>query len=148
MKYEKNPKNLKAKLLQKLESSVASVKPVSMDVMIIDAMFFQHLLVDLPSTFGSIARYILGRICSTISRQLHFVFDKVIHPSIKDCERETKSFDGSDTYSITKLSQKSLATSQLLIAMTILKALSYSTLICSFICLKRIVRDSRQRIDV
>ena len=40
MKYEKNPKNLKAKLLQKLESSVASVKPVSMDVMIIDAMFF------------------------------------------------------------------------------------------------------------
>ena len=40
MKYEKNPKNLKAKLLQELESSVASVKPVSMDVMIIDAMFF------------------------------------------------------------------------------------------------------------
>ena len=33
----------------------------------------------------SITRYIVGSICSTTSREIHFVFDKIIHPSIKDC---------------------------------------------------------------
>ena len=94
-------KTPKAKLLQQLESRVVSLKPASIDVMIIDAMFFLHLLVDPPSTFGSIARYILGCICSTTSREIHFVFDKIIHPSIKDCERDTRSLDRSDSYNIT-----------------------------------------------
>ena len=48
----------------------------SIDAMIIDAMFFLHLLVGPPSTFASIARYILGRICSATSREVNFVFDK------------------------------------------------------------------------
>ena len=56
--------------------------------MIIDAMFFLDLLVDPPSPFGLIARYILGRIWSTTSRDIRFDFDKTIHPSIKDCEKE------------------------------------------------------------
>ena len=90
-------KILKAKLLKELESRVASVKPASIDVMIIDAMFFFNLLVDSPSTFGSIARYILGCICSTTSREIHFVFDKIIHPSIKDCERDARSLDRSNS---------------------------------------------------
>ena len=91
----------KAKLLKELESRVASVKPASIDVMIIDAMFFLNLLVDPPSTFGSIARHILGCICSTTSREIHFVFDKIIHPSIKDCKRDTRSLDRSGSYNIT-----------------------------------------------
>ena len=74
--------------------------------MIIDAMFFLHLLVDPPSTFGSIGRYILGCICSTTSREIHFVFDKIIHPSIKDCERDARSLDRSDSYNITGSSQR------------------------------------------
>ena len=53
-------KTPKVKLLQELESRVASLKPASIDVMVVDAMFFLHLLVEPPSTFGSIARYILG----------------------------------------------------------------------------------------
>ena len=52
-------KTPKAKLLQELESRVVSLKPASIDVMI-DAMFFLHLLVDPSSKFGSIAPYILG----------------------------------------------------------------------------------------
>ena len=88
MKYEK--KTPKARLLHELKSSVASVKPASIDVMIIDAMFFLHLLVDPPSTFVSI----------TTSRQIHFVFDKIIHPSIKDSEGDVKSFDRLDSYNI------------------------------------------------
>ena len=58
MKYEPSPPPPKAKLLQELDSSVASVKSASIHVKIIDAMFFLHLLVDPPSKFGSVARYI------------------------------------------------------------------------------------------
>ena len=61
----------KAKLLQELKSCVASIKPASIDIMI-----FLHLLVDPPSTFGSIARYILGHICSLTLREVHFALDK------------------------------------------------------------------------
>ena len=50
-------KTSKEKLLQKLESRVASVKPASLDVMIIDAMFFLDLLVDPPSPFGNSSVY-------------------------------------------------------------------------------------------
>ena len=41
-------KNTQSKLLQALELRVAFVKPASRDAMIIDTMFFLHLLVDLP----------------------------------------------------------------------------------------------------
>ena len=94
------------KQLKELESRVASVKPASIDVLIIDAMFFLHLLVDPPSRFGSTARHILGCICSTTSREIHFVFHKTIHPSIKDFEKDAWSLDRSDSYSITSSSQK------------------------------------------
>ena len=96
----------KAKLLKELESRVASVKRASIDLMIIDAMFFLNLLVDPPSTFGSIARYMLGCICSTTSREIHFVLDKIIHPSIKDCERDARSLDRSNSCNIIGSSQK------------------------------------------
>ena len=99
-------KTPKAKLLQELESRVVSLKPASIDVMIIDAIFFLHLLVDPPSTFGSIAQYIPGCICSTTSREIHFVSDKIIHPSIKDCERDARSLDRSVSYNITGSSQR------------------------------------------
>ena len=45
----------KAKLLQELESRIASTKSASIDAMTKDAMFFMHLLVDPPSKFGSVA---------------------------------------------------------------------------------------------
>ena len=68
--------------------------------MIIDKIFLLHLLVDPPSTFV-IAWYMVGHICSTTSHEIHFVFDKIIHPSIKDCERDVQSFDRSASCSIT-----------------------------------------------
>ena len=70
-------------------------------------MFFWHLLVHPPSsTLGLIAPYILDRICSTMGHEIQFGFDKVIDPSIKDCERNARSFDRSYFYDITGLSQK------------------------------------------
>ena len=53
-----------------------------------------------------ITRYVLGRICSTTSCDIHFVFDKIIHPWIRDCERDARSSDGLDSYNITGSSQK------------------------------------------
>ena len=90
-----------SKLLQELESRVVSHKPVSIDLMILDAMFWLNLLVDPPSTFGSMARYILGCICSSTWREIHVVFDKIVHPSIKDYEKDARSLDRSDSYNIT-----------------------------------------------
>ena len=74
MEYEK--KTLKEKLLLELVSCVVSSKPSSIDVVIIDAMYFLNLLVDPPPTFGLIAHYILRCICPTTSRDIHFVFNK------------------------------------------------------------------------
>ena len=74
--------------------------------MIIDAMCFLHLLVNPPSSFGSIAQYVLGRIFSTTSCEIHFVFDKIIHSSVKNSKRDARSLGRSDSYSITGSLQK------------------------------------------
>ena len=84
-------KTQKTKLLQELEKRVKSTSPSHIDVTIIDAMFFLHLLFDLPQTFGQIATVILKRVCNVKSRVIHLVFDEVISPSIKDCERDSRS---------------------------------------------------------
>ena len=49
--------------------------------------FFLRLHVNLPNTFEAVARYILGRIFNCEGDTIHFVCDKWIEPSIKDCER-------------------------------------------------------------
>ena len=52
-------KTQKGKLMEELESRIFSEKPNHGDVIIIDAMFFLHLWKDLPTTFGTIARFLL-----------------------------------------------------------------------------------------
>ena len=54
-KYEKK---IQSKAFTGTWVTCCSVKPAIIDVMITDAMFFLHLLVDPPSTLGSIAQYI------------------------------------------------------------------------------------------
>ena len=53
-------------------------------------MFFLRLHVNLPNTFEAIARYILGRIVNCEGDTNHFVCDKWIEPSKKDCETEDR----------------------------------------------------------
>ena len=136
----------RAKLLQELELGIASIKPASIDVMIIDKIFLLHLLVDPPSTFV-IAWYMVGHICSTTSHEIHFVFDKIIHPSIKDCERDAQSFDRSASCSITWSSQKRPSSwLAALCNMSIFKALWYSntsalTIITHYYCLWTIIMN-------
>ena len=48
------------------------------------------LHVNLPNMLIAIARYVLGRIVNCKGDTYHFVCDKWIEPSIKDCEREDR----------------------------------------------------------
>ena len=87
-------KTTKASLMKHLESKVVTNNPTRVDCTIIDAMFFLHLQFDLPTTFGEISQYLLKKICQTKSDTIHFVFDKTVSPSIKDCERDKRMING------------------------------------------------------
>ena len=52
----------KAALLHHLESKIVSSPPSSVDVTIVDAMFFMHLQVNLPGNFDGVARCILAQL--------------------------------------------------------------------------------------
>ena len=85
-------KTPKAKLLDHLEkTTTVSRHPVTVHVLIIDGMFFLHLLQDLPETYGSISRFILKRICTLRASRIDVVFDKFVTPSIKDSERDHRA---------------------------------------------------------
>ena len=49
----------KSKLLVALENRINSCSPGTIDVKIVDGMFFPHLFVDLPLKFGPLAELIL-----------------------------------------------------------------------------------------
>ena len=83
--------NKKSKLMEELESRIFSEKPNHVDVIIIDAMFFLHLWKDLPATFGTIARFLLIKAFAQKGNNIHLVFDKVVSPSVKDCECDSRS---------------------------------------------------------
>ena len=77
-----------------------------MDVAIVDAMFFLHLHLNFPLTFGDLATYLHSRVLELDGCAVHFKFDKWIAPSIKDCEMENGSAEsGSIFYEIKGASQ-------------------------------------------
>ena len=81
----------KSNIMKYLETFAVSETPEVVHKTIIDAMFFfLRLHVNSPKTFEAIARYILGTIVNCEGETNHFVCDKWIEPSIKDCEREDK----------------------------------------------------------
>ena len=103
-KMQKTPK---AKLLQELESRVIHSPPKNVDIVIVDGMFFLHLLVELPQTFGSTASFILKKLCNLKGRIIYMVFDKNYSPSIKDVERDDRCSERHElVYSITGPEQK------------------------------------------
>ena len=99
---QKTPKSALLKYL--IETKVTSQPPRSVNVAIIDASFFLHLYSNLPSSFGGVARYLLGRIVDNEAGTINFVADKWIKPSIKDCKRQERGSAAS--YNITGSSPK------------------------------------------
>ena len=51
-------KTQKDSLMHNLEKSTAIKDPVTIDVVIVDGLFYLHLLPDLPETFGSVSKLI------------------------------------------------------------------------------------------
>jgi hypothetical protein len=84
----KNSPIHKATLFHELESRVVSTPPDTYDVLIVDGFYVLHLLVNVPSSYGNIAKQILRMICRTPAKEIHLVFDTHKSPSIKDIERQ------------------------------------------------------------
>ena len=72
----------------------------------IDGMFFLHLFVELPPTFGALATLILRRVCRQSGNEVDLVCDKTTSPSIKDCERSKRGDNIAVAYQITGPEQK------------------------------------------
>ena len=98
----------KAALPKEVEKRVKTVASNSIDSVIADGVFFLHLLADLPSTFGLVAKFIFKRICSMKADRIDMGFDKTITPSIKYCERDKRceEVDRNAMYDITGPTQK------------------------------------------
>ena len=65
------------------------LKTKKADVQIIDAAF--HLHKDLPGNFGGVAKYLWKKILQRVGKLIHFVSDKWITPSVKDCEGQSRT---------------------------------------------------------
>ena len=79
----------KSALLDEVKARVRVLSVLSeyIDVIIVDGMFFLHLLIHLPSTIGQTAIVILKKICSSYNSDIiHLVFNKIVTPSIKYLE--------------------------------------------------------------
>ena len=82
----------KAKLIHALEDRMTSDMPQSAPpstpqyVYIQDAMFLIQSLVEVPATFGGIAKDILRKLCNT-GDEVHFICDRYPDKSIKRDER-------------------------------------------------------------
>ena len=99
-------KTPKSKLLLELEKRIATRNPHNIDIRIIDGMFFLHLFVELPPTFGALAILILKQVCKQKGNEIHLIFDKTISPSIKDCERNKRGDNRTVAYQIIGPEQK------------------------------------------
>ena len=96
---------IKAKLLHKVEKMIADHNPpTTLDITIVDAMFFFHTLLNLPRTYGELAELILNKLCK-MSPRVDLVFDTYCTPSVKDVEHGRRSADDC-MYTITGPEQK------------------------------------------
>lgn len=92
-------KTVKSVLYDILDGRVKSTPPRSIDVLIIDGLFFLHLHGShLPNTFGKITQHLLTQLCRTTAKCIHVVFDRCVSPSIKDHERDRRSTGGRDAF--------------------------------------------------
>ena len=97
----------KVTLMKPLESEVTATPPPSINITIIDASLVLHLQTSssLQSSFGAMARILLRKVMYAEGDVIHFVTDKWLSQSIKDCERDSR-MSSSTVFNITGPSQK------------------------------------------
>ena len=88
----------KSKLLSKLESFQDGMEhpPANTKATVIDGGLLLHSV--LPSlgsisSYGDVARKLLGVVCSNIGTEIHVLFDKYVPSSVKDGERRHRGAD-------------------------------------------------------
>ena len=106
--------------------SALVITPDEIDVQIIDATFFLHLHKDLSANFGGVAKYLLRSILQRDGKVIHFVSDKWITLSVKDCERQSRNA-ADISYQITSAGQK-----RLINWLTALRSSSFKTSLVEF----------------
>ena len=80
----------KAALKTHLEDNKYKTEPEHIDVGIFDAMCLLHTLINVPATYGGIAKSVLATMCA-VGPEIHFVCDTYRSPSIKDIERDSRA---------------------------------------------------------
>lgn len=86
-------KTNKSTLFKALEDRIEHRPPRHTDAFIVDGFYFLHLCPGLPATFGKAARHILERLLrATQAKRIHLVFDRIISPSIKDADRDKRTY--------------------------------------------------------
>ena len=84
-------KTEKAQLANILRSNVKPSTPNRPDIEIVDGFYFLHLLgPSLPQSFDNLSKFILQKLCSTKTKEIHLVFDRYLTTSIKDWERKSR----------------------------------------------------------
>ena len=98
-------KSPKSALMKHLESKVKSTSTTSINVIIINTMFFMHLQVNLPDTFGGIANYLLRGLMNHDCKEIYFATNKRVSSSLQDCELDQRG-SSSMAYQISRVGEK------------------------------------------
>ena len=76
-------------VMHHLEPKPVPTPPTAVSATVIDAMFLLHIQVDIPTTYGSIAEWLLHHLCG-MSERVDFVTDTYQSASIKDMGRDRR----------------------------------------------------------
>lgn len=79
-------KTSKSSLMNLLAAEVKSEGPPYEDIVLLDGFFILHLMKDVPKLFENIAKKILQTITKYKAHRIDVLFDRYMHPSIKDYE--------------------------------------------------------------
>ena len=80
-------------LMHKLEAKVqCNTPPDNIDVVLVDAVFLLHILLNLPLSFGEIASLLRSKLCE-MAPQVHLIGDSYLSLSRKDAEHQRHGSD-------------------------------------------------------
>uniref|UniRef100_A0A6P7FRI3 Uncharacterized protein LOC114331907 n=1 Tax=Diabrotica virgifera virgifera TaxID=50390 RepID=A0A6P7FRI3_DIAVI len=99
-------KTKKSLLVECLHISNGTI-PSCSEIDVIDGFYILHCLVDIPQTFGNIAKKVLKKITNNTASEIHLIFDQYFEPSITNYERSSRgNNEAKRSFNITGPNQK------------------------------------------